>query len=340
MTARRRRLLAFSLGLLLALGALAVLELLVRLAGLPAPPEPRRFLPEWVRGNIERAEFLPDALLFWRPAADHPGLGTNSRGFRTPEFPARKPAALQRVICLGDSCTWGYGVHADQAYPRVLQELLNRHPRSRVWEVINMGVPGYSSLQGRRLLESEALPLQPDVVTLYFGRNDRRLVRAEGYVPDSQARIIPPWLQSLRALLGRLRSFQILRAAMARLHKPSGHPPDEDVPRVAPEEFRENIRVMIRAIRRHGARPLLVTSPVFPDTVGNYNDLLRVIAARERVILVDAAARFRTLPPRSVLLDDCHPTPAGHRLLAQLIATALASPPPAGPPSPLPTADN
>ena len=104
----------------------------------------------------------------------------NNHGFRGEDFElTRRPGEL-RVVTLGASSTFGYRSRDDETYPFVLQQLLNERlvaagidtPRS--FEVINLGMPHMWSGQIRALLEAEALPLVPDVVTLYTGMNDAK----------------------------------------------------------------------------------------------------------------------------------------------------------------------
>jgi len=97
---------------------------------------------------------------------------TNERGFRGPAFPDQKTPGRLRVICMGDSHTYGEGVEESETYPSRLEQVLNRATGNRRFEVINMGVPGYSSCQGLLLLEKEVRNLSPDYVVMAYGSND------------------------------------------------------------------------------------------------------------------------------------------------------------------------
>lgn len=100
----------------------------------------------------------------------------NNLGMRGEDIAVSKAAGTSRVLCLGDSRTFGFVVRDDECYPARLQPLLReRHPSHRV-EVLNAGTHGYSSYQGLRYLEVRGARLQPDVVTVAFGANERRFV--------------------------------------------------------------------------------------------------------------------------------------------------------------------
>jgi lysophospholipase L1-like esterase len=78
-----------------------------------------------------------------------------------------------RVLTLGASSTFGFYDRDNETYPYYLQQFLNQHCISGPeFEVINFGIPHASSRMLATLFLNEGLPLNPDVVTFYQGRND------------------------------------------------------------------------------------------------------------------------------------------------------------------------
>lgn len=69
----------------------------------------------------------------------------SSLGLRDREFPREVPEGRTRVICLGDSWTFGTGVTTDQTWPRQLQAALN--VKGLDVETVNTGVSGYETHQ-------------------------------------------------------------------------------------------------------------------------------------------------------------------------------------------------
>jgi len=112
-----------------------------------------------------RTALFPGEVATW-------SVHTNDRGFRSPPFEDAKHPGVFRILCLGDSSTFGMNVNDADAYPQVLQRLLDERVPGR-FEVLNLGVPGYSSRQGLELLRRQALAYQPDLVVFAFGTNDR-----------------------------------------------------------------------------------------------------------------------------------------------------------------------
>ena len=92
----------------------------------------------------------------------------NSKGFRSREFPKKK--TNKRLIVLGDSFGWGFGVNDEDMMVNKLQNLLGKD-----WDVINLSVVGYSTDQELIHLEREGLRYKPDIVLLlFFMGNDFR----------------------------------------------------------------------------------------------------------------------------------------------------------------------
>ena len=103
----------------------------------------------------------------------------NSLGYRSNEFTVEKPKEKIRIVTLGGSTTYGVGVNNDETWPSHLAKELGAN-----YEVINMGVPGYSSREN--LLQSEMYlsELQPDLAIYYIGLNDLRNINIENLADD------------------------------------------------------------------------------------------------------------------------------------------------------------
>jgi hypothetical protein len=154
--------------------------------------------------------YQPDPKLYWRlqPNQDcftkvgHQPVHINSHGTRGPEFAAQKPAGTLRVLSLGDSRTFGWGLADDETYSRRLekwwQDYLDRErpaartlrapaggeqetssragtdgggpgaplPAPRRVEVINAGVNAWSFPQMQVFFRDVGLAWSPDYVIL------------------------------------------------------------------------------------------------------------------------------------------------------------------------------
>lgn len=99
--------------------------------------------------------------------------GHNAFGYRGDEITQPKPADTFRIVALGGSTTYGEFIgDFTQTYPAELQRILRQdHGLSQV-EVINAGVPAYTSWESLVNLQFRVLDLDPDMLIIYHGVND------------------------------------------------------------------------------------------------------------------------------------------------------------------------
>ncbi len=102
----------------------------------------------------------------------------NKAGFRDRERVPLKSRRTRRLICVGDSFTWGDGiVDISGTYPAILEKMINRVPNlDNRYEVLNMGIYGYNTIAEAALIEKEAFKWQADGVLLQFYDNDFELL--------------------------------------------------------------------------------------------------------------------------------------------------------------------
>ena len=97
----------------------------------------------------------------------------NSLGFRGREISPRKPGGVKRVLVVGDSYVFGLGVDEEHSFTTHLETFRNaRFADDVVYEVVNMGVSGYSTDQEYILFQEIGMGLSPDVVILVICDND------------------------------------------------------------------------------------------------------------------------------------------------------------------------
>lgn len=105
----------------------------------------------------------------------------NSRGFRGGEIELRKRTGVKRILFLGDSVTFGYGVEDTDTLPAQFEALWNdRENAPFKLEAVNLGVPGYNTIQECALLEEQLELWSPDVIVLTYVLND---AEPQGTVP-------------------------------------------------------------------------------------------------------------------------------------------------------------
>jgi len=112
----------------------------------------------------------------------------NSQGLRDVETPYHKPPGTFRIVLLGDSRTFGFGVPIDKHFTTLLEGYFNNV------EVINMGIKGFGVDQQLLYLRKEGFRYEPDIVMAYvahygghrhmhtrrFGRSKPRFLLVDG----------------------------------------------------------------------------------------------------------------------------------------------------------------
>jgi len=91
--------------------------------------------------------------------------------FTTARSGAWRPGAQVRILCVGDSNTYGAGVPEEASYPAQLQVLLEEASPGR-YSVINLGTPGMATWQVRERLPAQLARYVPDIVILLAGVNN------------------------------------------------------------------------------------------------------------------------------------------------------------------------
>ena len=129
-----------------------------------------------LQGEIYRASANKTLRYELKPGADTVYEGQpvriNSDGFRDREYALQKPPHTYRIVVLGDSVAFGRFNLPEDNLARRLEARLNSACPGRSFEVLNMGVEGYNTVQEAELLKAKALKYAPDLVIVYYSLND------------------------------------------------------------------------------------------------------------------------------------------------------------------------
>jgi lysophospholipase L1-like esterase len=137
-------------------------------------------------------------------------VAINSFGLRGEEIVTPKPPGRIRLLAVGDSITFGYGVRVEDTYPKVLETLLNQNkPAGSQYEVLNGGTLGGSLEDYLHFLQQKSATLQPDVILIGLCLNDI-LVYQNATQPDPQPSPAPN-LRPARSFSPRQFNYFLLR---------------------------------------------------------------------------------------------------------------------------------
>lgn len=355
---RGTRWLLLTLAALSAASTLAVVEIAARVwVALRWPPEKTYELTHLTesRGRFHTHPELPYALT---PGFSWRGFRQNSLGFRGPELSRARTPGVRRVALLGASSVYGIYAEEGQTAADRLHDELER--RGLPVEVVNAGVPGWTSKETSISFRSRILPLEPDIVVLMDGRNDAFPQLYRGFVPDySHYRIshyevrltnarwkrVFHWSHALMTLVSRGELFGFsLRAEhpdYGSIRMDNMPTPDEAL-RAADDSIRfETFHALVRSViaeaRARGIVPVLAVVPFRPEgwASGTLPDMeyvpavTRAIRANLDFVRSLAASEGIPLVETSDLLrpewmhDDCHFNVEGEARLGSRYADVL-----------------
>jgi lysophospholipase L1-like esterase len=341
---------------------LLVAELVVRLFAKPIDPlsvfvtSPQ--LQSDTQGESTAGLFEFDPALTWRLRANLPVIWWDFTPVRTNGAHLRVdreigPKSGLRILCLGDSVTFGYRVPvapdrnqpaafdaAEKSYPVLLEEILRQNFPGKNIEVLPMACPGYTSGQGAAWLERDLSDLKADIVTACFGWND---VRAAG-LPDRMTFPSPGAQVTVRKVIAHSQLLLQL-AKSAQSAKAAQVLPSHAEPRSSAQEYIANFDRMRTTSQQHGAWFGIIL-PVYrdPNTPGDYpegpaqtgapdegrriadyREQLRVHALQTNTPHLLIPELIETAWPgnQSLFGERIHPNAAGHKLMAERLAAFL-----------------
>ena len=266
-------------------------------------------------------------------------IAINSYGLRGPEWSRDKPADVRRIMALGDSSVYGFGVQDEQVFTAQLDQNLGEPV-----QVINSAVPGYSTYQTINLLQIRSLSLQPDLLLvgcIWSDNNfdsfvDRDLLAAYSSFRNQHARTVHEALSSsalytiLDYKLRVLRTFPEER----RVGWMVGRGEKTGERRVPIQEYARNLETIVELAHDAGAEVAFMVLPNREDLTtvldagaawDPYRQVMRDTAQRHGAPVLELPELFRQtgLEADQLFLDEMHPTAQGHALWAELVQRTL-----------------
>jgi len=253
-------------------------------------------------------------------------ISLNSQGFRDEEFSAAKRPSAFRIICLGDSWTFGTNVGQEETYPQQLQKLLKQEFPEADFEVLNLGVLGYSSYQGLELIKHHGMNLAPDLLVIGYAMNDASIAGYRDKDLAASPRTAKPWDKQLGEIAERSETYKLMRYLVKLLtdrppllgdHIKSLHEADtgdwwgsserrvmgqhdydkmEPWTRVSPKDYEQNLLQIITLAKSHQATVVLLNNHLWPE--GPYALTLKKIARAEQIPLIDSSVLIETARKR------------------------------------------
>lgn len=316
--------------------AVAVAEIAVRVLKVP----PKRMDPLPLRSYRLASnpaigyEYQPNYRATDEPYdASHRGFNFNSSGFRDRERWPAKPPGVFRVIVLGDSTTAGNGVpEFEKIYTAKLEAYLETHSAEDglEYEVLNMGVGGYHTMQEIETLREKGLAYDPDLVLLLFCFNDFYINHDGGVFPNlvktnrGEVYAAPPGI-----LKWLLENSHLAFVTWHRLSPPETKDYDwysENV-LLGKNPAEAGFDLLAELQRQYGFTSYVAILPVFNGNLNEYKmgavyDQVRICAdPHEELSVIDLVQSFASINPDPTYFsyDGVHMKAQGHDALAQIL---------------------
>jgi lysophospholipase L1-like esterase len=318
-----------------------LLEVVVRV--LDTPPRPMAALPlpyyQLSDNPVRRFEYIPgfksDEDSF---GSSHAGFEINSAGFRDHEYEPEKPEDTYRILALGDSTTAGNGIRdVGKTFTKILERELNASGRShRNFQVLNMGVGGYQTMQEVETLRTKGLAYDPDLVIVTVCENDL-VLHADGRVYNRLKQIAqdpekdagPTWLGTL--LKTSRLAFIIYYRLMTRLDIEEEDHWYADQVLHGRSALEAGLDLLAQLQRTHGFAVRVLVLPTFRvpfdeyDQVGYHERVQEASKGLTGVPVVDLLEGFASLDDdhESLSDDGLHMSARGHQVMAELLLPVI-----------------
>jgi lysophospholipase L1-like esterase len=270
-----------------------------------------------------------------------PETTVNPAGYRGHLYPPGPHPGRTRVLMLGDSLTFGYGVSDDETTSRRLETLVPS------LEVVNLGVQGYGTDQALLRFESEGLAFEPEIAVLnfclandfrdnasgrsiydgdfpkpFFSLDDSRLVLHRDHLRLSPLGRTAVFLSEHSLVINGLRA--VLHGLPQRPHDEGDHPPARELTVAL-------VQRMAQVALEHGVRLIVA---IYPDLrelqqATRRSQALLEAPGLEGVFRVDLRGPLlahginESTLPEFALDNYFHANAKGSGVIAEILADAL-----------------
>ena len=248
-------------------------------------------------------------------------VAISAQGLRDRDYPPAPPAGRTRILMLGDSLTFGWGVPGDLTYSKIVERMLRTAGHDV--EVINTGVGNYNTeMQVAYFLERGA-KLQPHTVVLNYFINDAEPTPSYGEKSflAEHSRAYVYFASRFDAVL---RQVGIGERTDWKTYYAALYEGPEGIGRVAAAVER-----LAAYCRENGIKLMLANYPELRNPADypfpQVDALVERIAKDNRIAYLPMLPAVRHLPAESlwVTRPDPHPSVAAHEAFAKALFRAL-----------------
>ena len=316
-----------------------------------ATPESQSFIAIFADDNFPdlKLRYQPHPYLSYTLTPNYKNItgktNHNSLGFRGPEIgkPSKNTVC---IVTIGGSTTYDVNISDDKnTYPYKLQEYLNKATNSSRFEVINAGVPGYTTWESLINIAIRVLELKPDILILYQAVNDLHAQSVCQYVCDNTG-YRHSWQFSMNWKLFILKHSYIVRVLRSLFinskslgveHYTNVEMSDYSNPPQyihEPVYFKKNLEKIIKLAKAFDIEVILCTFCSNPQIPGHYasteyykkgflkmNEIIRDCSRKFDLLCIDLE---NMIPMKdSLWYDGVHLNEAGSDMKAHIIGETI-----------------
>ena len=239
-----------------------------------------------------------------------------------------KPENTFRITVIGDSFTFGTALQFDDAFPKRLERMLNLNDGPLKAEVLNMGVPGFSTSHEVRTVR-EAIARGADLALLQITLNDPQI---KPYRPTGLTRTNEFGVKSSDTRLGQYwKTFDFVATRIANTRTHSSYREyyfDLFDNNRTWTSFSKAINKISRLSNKKDVTLVAVVFPLFGLPLDeNYpfhplHQKVGKLLTEKQIPHLDLFETFRGIPLDRIQVipgQDFHPNEIGHRMAAEAI---------------------
>ena len=238
--------------------------------------------------NITRYVLAPNQTM---EVDGKPKYKINEYGYRGTPFSVPKQEGVVRIIILGGSAVFDQNVKEGEDWPHLVQKHLHARGYENI-EVVNAGIPGYTSFDSVGRLYGQIWMYDPDYLLLYNAWNDIKYFQQVS-PPKSiltwrlkYTQIVDPRLH-YQGALDRLLNYSELYAQIRVRYYDlvlnvgnEGIIPEgayaKDYTQWAPKQYQINMELFVDSSRNIGATPILMTQATLVNAENSVDEMKHI----------------------------------------------------------------
>ncbi|MFN8390974.1 MAG: SGNH/GDSL hydrolase family protein [Bdellovibrionota bacterium] len=270
----------------------------------------------------------------WMDRATESYVPESSPDNRNFAYAPEKAPGTFRIVVIGDSFTFAGKVHFDDNFATRLGRMLNLNDHQPKVEVLNWGVPGFSTFQERELVKKALLSYQPDVILLEITLNDPELTpfsQRNDRVEKRRERMMRSFLAQHWKTYALLMN-RIYNTLQNREYLDYHHDLFNDAKTWG--TFSDSLEKIGDMAKNHNVPVVGVIFPFFSHVIGDRYPFIdiheKIVGELEKADIhpLDLRPFYNGIPPerlQAIPGQDAHPNEIAHRIAADAIYAKLAA---------------